>query len=93
MQIHGPSHVFGTQPLEGANRVHQAQSLEDLNGLHGADQIDISPEAEWVGRAGDVGAVRSELVEQIRQQIAAGTYDSSEKLDIAVGRMLDEILG
>jgi hypothetical protein len=30
-------------------------------------------------------------VNEIRAQIAAGTYETDEKLDIAVGRLLDEI--
>lgn len=34
--------------------------------------------------------IRSELVRRVRQEIAAGTYDTPEKLDAALARMLDE---
>ena len=35
--------------------------------------------------------VRQELVNRIRAQIAAGTYETPQKLDAAVDRLLDEI--
>jgi negative regulator of flagellin synthesis FlgM len=35
--------------------------------------------------------IRQDRVDQIRAQIADGTYESEEKLEIAVGRLLDEI--
>jgi anti-sigma28 factor (negative regulator of flagellin synthesis) len=36
--------------------------------------------------------VRVDKVAVVKAQIEAGTYESSEKLDVAVDRMLDEIL-
>lgn len=35
--------------------------------------------------------IREDRVEAVRRQIAAGTYETSDKLNIAVGRLLDEI--
>jgi len=35
--------------------------------------------------------VRRELVERIRSQIAAGTYESKQKLDIAVDRLIADL--
>jgi len=36
--------------------------------------------------------IRSELVERIRREIAAGTYDTPEKWEIAVQRLLHETM-
>jgi negative regulator of flagellin synthesis FlgM len=36
--------------------------------------------------------VRAEKVEQIRAQIAAGTYETEEKLDAAADKLLDDLL-
>lgn len=38
------------------------------------------------------GSIRAGLVERVRSEIAAGTYDTAEKLDIALDRMIDEVL-
>ena len=35
--------------------------------------------------------VRQARVDRIRAEIAAGTYETDEKLEIALGRLLDEI--
>jgi hypothetical protein len=34
--------------------------------------------------------VRAELVARVRREIADGTYDTDEKLEIAIRRMLDQ---
>ncbi|HIQ20562.1 MAG TPA: flagellar biosynthesis anti-sigma factor FlgM, partial [Planctomycetes bacterium] len=38
-----------------------------------------------------VPEIRQERVARIRAEIAAGTYETEEKLEIAIGRLLDEI--
>lgn len=35
--------------------------------------------------------IRAELVEQIRREIAAGTYDTPEKWEVALSRMLQRL--
>jgi hypothetical protein len=36
--------------------------------------------------------VRSELVDELHRQVEGGGYMSEEKLDLAIGRMLKDIL-
>ncbi len=45
------------------------------------------------GAAGRVteGEMRPDLVRRVRAEIAAGTYDTPEKLDIALGRLIDRL--
>jgi anti-sigma-28 factor FlgM len=37
-------------------------------------------------------SVRRELVDEIQRQVEAGDYVTEEKLDLAIGRMLEDIL-
>jgi hypothetical protein len=37
--------------------------------------------------------VRTELVETVRRQIAAGTYDTPEKMDAAMEELLRDLVG
>jgi negative regulator of flagellin synthesis FlgM len=55
------------------------------------DRLDISAAAEAAAQVVEGGEIRQDLVNQIRAQIAAGTYETPEKLDAALERMLDEI--
>ncbi len=51
------------------------------------DQLDISAEAKAI--QSNTG-IRAERVADVREQIAAGRYESAEKIDLAVERLLDE---
>jgi negative regulator of flagellin synthesis FlgM len=42
---------------------------------------------------GQLPEIRHERVAEIRQQIAAGTYETPEKLEVALDRLLDELGG
>jgi hypothetical protein len=37
------------------------------------------------------GEIRADLVERVRREIAAGTYDTPEKWDAALDRLLDRL--
>lgn len=54
------------------------------------DQLNISAEAQMMSAASGT-EVRADRIADIRAQIAGGQYETSEKLDIAIGRMLNEI--
>lgn len=53
----------------------------------------IGPIDAWARQAGGLPEVRAELVDRVRAEIAAGTYETPEKLQRAVERMLEELLG
>jgi negative regulator of flagellin synthesis FlgM len=91
MEIYGPGRIDGPQSVRAP---HQARSIEapaSMDSLHGMDRVDISPEAELVSRVGDLPEIRADRVAEIRAQIAAGVYETDEKLEIALGRLLDEL--
>ena len=56
-----------------------------------ADRVEISPAASAALEAAEGGTVRTDLVNLIRGQIAAGTYDTPEKMNAAMERLLDQM--
>ena len=69
-----------------------------------ADQVDISPEAKrksmtaefkelFLDKVNGLPDVRQERVDEIQAEIEAGTYETPEKMDIAIDRTMGEILG
>jgi negative regulator of flagellin synthesis FlgM len=93
MQIQGLGHIHGPQQISAPHtaRGPSATQAPELRDSINVDQLDISPEADMVSRTRDIPDIRQERVDSIRQQIAAGTYDTNEKLDLALSRLLDEI--
>ena len=92
MHIHGTTHIHGPH---GPNAPHFAQRGQASPGTPqnaGTDRVDISPAAQEAIRVAETGPIRQSLVNSIRAQIAAGTYDTPEKLEAALERMLDEIV-
>jgi negative regulator of flagellin synthesis FlgM len=91
MYIYGTSHVHTAQPISPPHRMTPAQAPSSSYSAGGVDQLDISPEADFVAQARDLPEIREDRVAAIREQIAAGTYETSDKLDAALSRLLDEI--
>jgi negative regulator of flagellin synthesis FlgM len=60
------------------------------NGLP-VDRVEISPIARLMSEVSALPDIRAERVAQVRAEIQAGTYITPEKLDIAIGRLLEDI--
>ena len=91
MHIYGPTHLHGAQQVGPPHTSRASKPAEpDYSGPI-QDELEISDAARLVNKVGEVPEIRQERVNQIRAQIAAGTYETDEKLEIAVGRLLDEI--
>ena len=91
MQVHGPNQVHGPH---GANQPHansRTAGAKPSQTASPTDQLDISPAAQAASQVADGAEVRSDLVARVRNEIASGTYETPEKLDAALERLLDEI--
>jgi negative regulator of flagellin synthesis FlgM len=92
MHIHGTTHIHGPHGPNAPHFAHRGQGTQATGQTDGVDRVDISPAAEAAIRAAETGQIRQELVNSLRAQIAAGTYDTPGKLEAALERMLDEIV-
>ncbi|MHB0955739.1 MAG: flagellar biosynthesis anti-sigma factor FlgM [Pirellulaceae bacterium] len=91
MQIHGPTHVHGPQSMNAPHRTTAPQPAARSGYTTGADQLDISQEANLVSRLREIPDIRADRVAELRAAIESGTYETTDKLETAVGRLLDEI--
>jgi negative regulator of flagellin synthesis FlgM len=57
------------------------------------DQVEISPLGQMLEGIDRLPEIRHERVEAIRAEIASGVYETPEKLEIALDRMIDELAG
>jgi negative regulator of flagellin synthesis FlgM len=87
MQIYGPSHLHGPQRLQGP---HWNRAASPAQGAQAADEVNISPAAEAAIGGAD-GDFRADLVARVRSEIASGTYETPDKMAIAIDSLLDEI--
>lgn len=92
MQIQGLSQLNGAHQVQPSSRFTQnIQQPKAPSSPHGPDELQISPEAQLISQAREVPEIRADRVAAIRAEIQNGTYETSEKLDVALERLLDEI--
>ena len=59
--------------------------------LRATDRLEVSGAGHLLKTMQTSGDMRVDLVQNIKQQIDAGTYETEAKVDAAVNRLLDEI--
>lgn len=99
MQIYGPYRVSTTQANSGPQRTSPQKPADTASrpSATPVDQLDLSSSAGAVSRLGNSsaiaggGEIRIDRVAEIRRQIADGSYETPEKLDAALDRLLDQI--
>jgi negative regulator of flagellin synthesis FlgM len=90
MQIYGPAQLHGPQAISsphlrsgGPEQVGPSPSTQD--------EVQISDAGRLVDLAHQAPDIRQDRVNSIRAQLAAGTYETADKLDVALNRFLDEV--
>jgi negative regulator of flagellin synthesis FlgM len=95
MQISGNFSLGSVDATRGASRANaiKAAHQEASSTLSmPVDQLDLSPEALSVSQSDSSSEVfRADKVAALRSAIAAGNYDTDEKLNAALEVMLDRI--
>jgi len=91
MYIYGSSQIHAAQPISAPHRMTPSQASSGVSSFGGVDQLDISPEADFVAQARDLPEIREDRVAALKAQIQNGTYETADKLDVALSRLLDEM--
>jgi anti-sigma28 factor (negative regulator of flagellin synthesis) len=93
MQINGPAHLHGAQAINPPHHNTRASRASEahVSSLAQVDQLDISHEADLVSRVRELPAIRQDRVDEIRAQITSGVYETDDKINGALERLLDEI--
>lgn len=90
MQIRRTSNVQNTNAVNLQTQ-NNTQSTSGNNASAPVDQLDFSAEAQMISQNNSAGNIRMDRVNDVRAQIANGNYDSPEKLEAAMTRLLDEM--
>lgn len=91
MHIYGPSQLHGPQSISAPHVSRASQPAQRLESAPIQDELQISDAARLVEQAKAAPEMRMDRVNEIRRQIASGTYETQDKLDVAVSRLFDEI--
>ncbi len=97
MHVYGPTHLHGPQSVTAPHHGRELRGAPSAQGMPAGDELSISDAgskaaeaARLVDQVKHLPEVRQERIDQIRSQIAEGTYETAEKLDVAIAQFLDE---
>ena len=89
------TNVDGIQPVSAARPIQptQAPIAPQDNAAPGwiSDVAEISTASILAARIHEIPDVRTDLVQRVKQQIEAGTYETEERIDVTVDRLMDEL--
>jgi negative regulator of flagellin synthesis FlgM len=91
MQIQGTNRIHSPQGINAPHFSTKTAGTQSTGAAGKADRVEISPAANAAIEATEGGRVRTDLVNLIRGQIAAGTYDTPDKMNAAMERLLDQM--
>ena len=91
MQIYGPSNVNGAQGVSGPHNQRTPEPQQTASTSLGGDKLEISDAGEIAAALANIPDIRQDRVDAIRQAIAAGTYETDDKISTAVDKLFDEI--
>jgi negative regulator of flagellin synthesis FlgM len=94
MEVHGPGSLARPSPVLQPQSVQAARAPETANpAMQAGDHVEISEMGRILDEISRVPDVRADKVAELRHAIQAGTYETPEKLEIAVERLLADIGG
>jgi negative regulator of flagellin synthesis FlgM len=91
MHVYGPSQLHGPQSITSPHGARQAQPAQQPISPDIADEVNISSAARMLEQVQQMPEMRQQRIDAVRAEIAAGTYETPERLNIAIERLLDEI--
>ncbi len=87
------NNIGGNSPINRivANPIQKQISTEAPKQLPATDKLQLSGLSHMLKLAKD-GDVRVDKVAQVKEAIASGKYEDDAKLDVAVDKLLDDLL-
>ncbi len=68
-----------------------AEEVRGRGGARSSDSVELSQHAQYLSQLRSEPQERTDLINRVREEIAAGTYLSDDKLEQAADQLLDDI--
>ena len=91
MEIQGPGGVSGPNRIEPQRLTSQRTSGPDPGANKVGDRAEISQEARLLNMLSEVPEIRMDRVRELRELIASGQYETPERIEQAVKKLLEEL--
>jgi negative regulator of flagellin synthesis FlgM len=90
-EIRGSGVNFGTSPIGKLGNYSESGKVAKSSGTPVGDSVEISDLGALRSKYDEMPTVRMELVAQVRAQLADGTYETPEKMDLAIESLFEDL--
>ena len=88
------ANAFGIHPSNAADGIPPADRLQSKVRAEEAsdvsDTVEISEAGKLAAKIHDIPLVRMDIVERVKAQIAAGTYETPKRIETTVDRLVED---
>jgi len=92
MQIQGTSQVHGAQAIAAPHNQQLTQPASQPSPVNTTDEVSFSAEAQLVAQASELPEIRENRVNELRDLIQSGQYETADRLEGAIDNLLDELV-
>ena len=86
--IHGVNHAL---PAQGPDPVARPENAAPAEAARTGDVIEISTAARLAAAVQELPDVRADLVARVKAEIEAGTYETPDRIEVAVARLMEDL--
>jgi len=90
MNLNSINAAAAMNPVEPISKAAQASQPGDAMAI--VDTVEISTAARLAAMAQELPDVRTDLVAKVKAELAAGVYETPDKIEVAIERLLDDLL-
>ena len=91
MEVNGPNSIENTGPIKPVNQPGNVEKAAEHSPVQPNDEVEISNAGKMLNQLNQSSELHSERLAQIKAEIEAGTYETVDKLEAAMERLLAEI--
>lgn len=91
MEVHGPTSVGAAAPIQQGRPAAEVEQTAAAAPASPRDEVDISSVGKMLDDMSRTPGVREERLARIKAAIENGTYDTLDKLERALSRMIEQI--
>ncbi len=90
LNVNGVQAAAATNAVEPVGKALNVAAPAEAAGI--GDVVEISTAARLAAMVQDIPEVRADLVARIKAEIASGTYETDERMEVAMDRLLDDLM-
>jgi negative regulator of flagellin synthesis FlgM len=91
MEVRGLSSASPTSPLSRPETAAGREDPQAATATSPKDEVEISAVGKMLDDASRTPGIREQRLAEIKAAIEAGTYESPEKIELAVNRMVEQL--